>query len=51
VELSQAMLEFNDYFLQDEKNGVDEKKRVHGQRKTKMELFGMEGSFRQLSVD
>jgi len=36
--------------LADEENGVDQKKRI-GRAKTQQELFGMEGSFRQLTVD
>ncbi|CAB3376560.1 Hypothetical predicted protein [Cloeon dipterum] len=44
------VLAFNDFFVADEKNGVDEKKRV-GKSKTKEDLFGMEGSFRQLTLD
>jgi len=44
------MLDYNVWFLADENNGVDEKKRT-GRAKTQQELFGMEGSFRQLNVD
>ncbi|XP_059490153.1 uncharacterized protein LOC132205226 [Neocloeon triangulifer] len=41
---------FNDWYVADEKSGVDEKKRV-GKSRTKEDLFGMEGSFRQLTLD
>ncbi|XP_065337538.1 retinol-binding protein pinta-like [Cloeon dipterum] len=44
------ILAFNDWFVADEKNGVDEKKRT-GKSKTQQDLFGMEGSFRQLNLD
>jgi len=49
-DFKKKLLDFNDFFLADEKNGVDEKKRI-GRAKTQQELFGMEGSFRQLTVD
>ena len=38
------------WFLEDEKYGCDEKKRP-GKPKTHEDLFGLEGSFRQLNVD
>ncbi|CAB3376557.1 Hypothetical predicted protein [Cloeon dipterum] len=47
---AKELLEFNDWLIADEKNGVDEKKRI-GRAKTKEDLFGMEGSFRQLEFD
>ncbi|CAB3376558.1 Hypothetical predicted protein [Cloeon dipterum] len=47
---AKELLEFNDWLIADEKNGVDEKMRV-GRAKTKEDLFGMEGSFRQLAFD
>jgi hypothetical protein len=50
ADFKQKVLAFNDYFLEDEKCGVDEKKRP-GRAKTQQDLFGMEGSFRQLNVD
>ncbi|XP_059490152.1 uncharacterized protein LOC132205225 [Neocloeon triangulifer] len=46
----EKMMEFNDWFVADEKNGVDEKKRI-GNSKTAQDLLGMQGSFRQLSID
>ncbi|XP_059490533.1 alpha-tocopherol transfer protein-like [Neocloeon triangulifer] len=49
-EFSAKILDFNDWYVADEKNGVDEKKRV-GRSRTKEDLFGMEGSFRQLTLD
>lgn len=39
-----------EFFLEDEKFGVDEKKRV-GRPKNADSLFGLEGSFRQLVID
>lgn len=39
-----------DYFIEDEKYGVDEKKRV-GRPKNSDSLFGLDGSFRQLVID
>lgn len=39
-----------DFFLEDENFGVDEKKRV-GRPKNADNLFGLEGSFRQLAID
>ncbi|XP_059490150.1 alpha-tocopherol transfer protein-like [Neocloeon triangulifer] len=44
------VIAFNDWFVADEKNGVDEKKRV-GKSRTAQDLFGMEGSFRKLNLD
>lgn len=41
---------YRDWFLEDEKYCSNEKKRP-GKPKTSDELFGLEGSFRQLSVD
>lgn len=39
-----------DFFIEDEKYGVDEKKRV-GKPKNADNLFGLDGSFRQLAID
>ena len=39
------------WFLEDEKYRSDEKKRPGGRPKTQEDLFGLDGSFRQLSVD
>ncbi|KAJ9594065.1 hypothetical protein L9F63_014508 [Diploptera punctata] len=39
------------WFLENEKYRSDEKKRPGGRPKTQEDLFGLEGSFRQLSVD
>jgi hypothetical protein len=46
----QELMDFNSWFMVDAECGVDEKKRP-GKPKTSQELFGVEGSFRQLSVD
>jgi hypothetical protein len=47
---ARELLDFNDWFLADAESGVDEKKRP-GKPKTSQVLFGLEGSFRQLTVD
>jgi len=49
-DLEKRLLAKRDFFLEDEKFGVDEKKRV---TKTKYDeyIFGLEGSFRQLNFD
>ncbi|XP_069691386.1 retinol-binding protein pinta-like [Periplaneta americana] len=39
------------WLLEQEKYGVDEKKRPGGRPKTQEDLFGLQGSFRQLNVD
>lgn len=49
-DLEKRVLAFHDYFVEDEKFGVDEKKRV-GKPKNPDSLFGIEGSFRQLTID
>lgn len=41
---------YREWFLEDEKYHSDEKKRP-GKPKTSEDLFGLEGSFRQLNVD
>lgn len=41
---------YRDWFLKEEKAFTDESKRP-GKPKTSSELFGVEGSFRQLEVD
>lgn len=43
-------MKYRDYFLEDEKLGVDETKRV-GKKQTSDSLFGLEGSFRKLDID
>lgn len=49
-DLEKRLLAKRDFFIEDDKFGVDEKKRV---TKTKYDeyIFGLEGSFRQLSFD
>jgi len=44
------IISYRDYYKQEEKFGVDEKKRI-GAPKTADTLFGVSGSFRQLTVD
>lgn len=46
----QKVLEHADYFKDDKNYGTDEKKRV-GRPKNAETLFGLEGSFRQLTFD
>lgn len=41
---------YRDFMIEDEKYKSDEKKRV-GSPKTSSDMFGMEGSFRTLSLD
>ncbi|XP_067015630.2 retinol-binding protein pinta [Anabrus simplex] len=48
--LKKKLESYRDYFLDDDKYGVDESRRP-GKPKTKGDLFGIEGSFRQLRVD
>ncbi|XKL64437.1 hypothetical protein PGB90_004523 [Kerria lacca] len=44
------MINYRDWFLEEEKIKADENKRP-GKPKTQDDLFGMEGSFKQLSID
>ncbi|XP_046386011.1 retinol-binding protein pinta-like [Ischnura elegans] len=48
--LKKQIESFRDWFIEDEKYGVDESKRP-GKPKSYEDLFGVEGSFRQLAVD
>jgi len=48
--LEKRLLANRDFFLEDENYGVDEKKRV-GRPNNPDNLFGLEGSFRQLGID
>jgi hypothetical protein len=48
--MEKRLIAKRDFFLEDEKFGVDEKKRV-GRPKNADNLFGLEGSFRQLAID
>jgi CRAL/TRIO domain len=50
ADLSAMLIANRDYFLQDDKFGVDEKKRP-GRAKNPETLFGVDGSFRSLNVD
>lgn len=47
---SKKVYSYRDFFLEEAKYGVDEKKRV-GRPKNPESLFGIEGSFRQLTFD
>lgn len=44
------MISYKDWFLEQEKLKADESKRP-GKPKTYGDLFGMEGSFKQLTID
>ncbi|KAJ6643326.1 Alpha-tocopherol transfer protein-like [Pseudolycoriella hygida] len=48
--LEKTLVENRNFFIEDEDYGVDEKKRV-GKPKNSESLFGVDGSFRQLSID
>lgn len=48
--LEKRLVANREFFLEDEKFGVEEKKRV-GKPKNSENLFGLEGSFRQLAID
>ena len=48
--VEKRLVAMRDFFIEDEKYGVDEKKRV-GRPKNADNLFGLEGSFRQLAID
>ncbi|XP_070491079.1 uncharacterized protein [Chironomus tepperi] len=51
IEASEKLLmSYRDFFLEDEKYGVDEKKRV-GRPKNPESLFGVDGTFRKLDID
>jgi len=49
-DMAKIFLENRDFFLESEKHGVDESKRVEKSRNFDS-LFGVEGSFRQLNID
>lgn len=48
--LEKRLVAHRDFFIEDENYGVDEKKRL-GIPKNAQNLFGIEGSFRQLAID
>lgn len=48
--LEKRLVANREFFLQDDKYGVDEKKRV-GKPKNADSLFGLDGTFRQLAID
>lgn len=48
--LEKRLVANRDFFLEDEKYGVDEKKRV-GKPRNADNLFGLDGTFRQLAID
>lgn len=49
-ETEKQLLAYRDFFIEDDKYGVDEKKRV-GKPKNSDSLFGLDGTFRQLAID
>lgn len=49
-EWEKKILSYREFFLEDEKYGVNEKLRP-GKPKTDQDLFGIDGTFRQLNVD
>lgn len=49
-DLEKTLVENREFFLEDENYGVDEKKRI-GKAKNSESLFGVDGSFRQLTID
>ncbi|XP_065337537.1 alpha-tocopherol transfer protein-like [Cloeon dipterum] len=49
-EFADKILAFNDWYVADETNGVDENKRV-GKSKTREDLLGMNSNFRELDFD
>jgi hypothetical protein len=49
-DMEKRMIAKRDFFLEDENYGVDEKKRV-GRPKNADNLFGLDGTFRQLAID
>lgn len=48
--LEKTLVENREFFIEDDNYGVDEKRRV-GRPKNSENLFGLEGSFRQLTID
>lgn len=49
-DLEKRLVAHREFFLEDENFGVDEKKRV-GRPKNADNLFGLDGTFRQLAID
>lgn len=49
-DLEKRLVANREFFLEEDKFGVDEKKRV-GRPKNADSLFGLDGSFRQLAID
>lgn len=49
-ELYKNIVQYRDYFIQDQEFKVDESKRP-GKPKTLEDLFGMDGTFRKLTID
>ncbi|XP_037046914.1 retinol-binding protein pinta-like [Bradysia coprophila] len=48
--LEKTLIENREFFIEDDNYGVDEKRRV-GRPKNSESLFGVDGSFRQLTID
>jgi hypothetical protein len=49
-DMEKKLIGYRDFFLEDDQYGVDEKKRV-GRPQNGESLFGIEGTFRQLTID
>jgi hypothetical protein len=49
-DVEKRLVDFRDFFIDDEKLGVNEKKRV-GRPKNAESIYGIEGTFRQLAID
>lgn len=50
-DLEKRVVAFNDFFIEDEMYGVDESKRIGQQTKYFENFPGINGSFRQLTID
>ncbi|XP_037944183.1 alpha-tocopherol transfer protein-like [Teleopsis dalmanni] len=50
ADMEKKLLDFNNYFMEETKYGVDEKLRI-GKKINSETLFGIDGSFRKLNID